>query len=82
MGADYLSVVGQYILACNGSVTCWILSHTRNAANGGDPRSLHLVGRAVDVAFDTTEDQDKFFSFITQLPVRAILHDDYVHIQW
>ena len=82
MGSDYLIVVGQYMLACNGSVACWILSHTRNATKGGDPRSRHLVGRAVDVVFDVTEDQEKFLSLITQLPVKAVTHGEYVHVQW
>lgn len=38
-----------------GSVISWIRSPIRNAEKGGHTFSLHLVGLAADVVFDTEE---------------------------
>jgi len=41
-----------------------------------------LIGQAGDVVFDVTENQEKFLSLITQLPVKAVTHGEYVDVQW
>jgi Peptidase M15 len=49
---QFAGAVRQYCLALGGSVTSWGRTPARNAAVGGDRRSLHLAWKAADVTYD------------------------------
>ncbi|HEY2992685.1 MAG TPA: hypothetical protein VGM22_07735 [Methylomirabilota bacterium] len=49
---EFAGAVRQFCIALNGSVTSWGRTPARNAAVGGDRRSLHQAWKAADVCYD------------------------------
>jgi hypothetical protein len=49
---EFCEKVREYCHVTRGSVTSWIRTPLHNAAVGGVPQSLHILGLAADVVFD------------------------------
>lgn len=68
-------------LAHNGSETSGVRSTRRNAAKNGNPNSLHLLGLAQDVVFDTPADQVLALDTAIKLGLYFKVESDHVHFQ-
>ena len=82
---DYQGYLQDMIVLClryNGSVTSWIRSPKRNENVGGVPDSLHLVGLAVDVAFDTPEDKEDAHKFAKSMGYDVVPYSGHLHIEY
>jgi hypothetical protein len=71
----------EYCLALGGSVTSWGRSTHHNAAVGGDPRSLHLTWRAVDVVYDVTPALSDALAVAAPLGLYVHREGDHDHVR-
>lgn len=94
MSPDHEDKVGRFALsvfryacAVAGSVTSWVRTPERNARVGGHPRSLHLVGLAMDVvpngnsALRPLEPHERA-AFASGFGLRLIVEGDHDHLEW
>ena len=65
----------------NGSETSGVRSPKRNLAKGGAADSLHLIGLAKDVIFDTPADQINALETAGSLGLHFKTEPDHVHFQ-
>jgi len=63
------------------SVTSWLRSHKHNAQVGGVADSRHLLGLAVDVVLDDTNDTREFETHAKHLGLQVIIEGDHLHVQ-
>lgn len=78
---EFTNLVALVLLFAEGSVVSWMRSRKRNRDVGGVDYSLHLVGLAVDVEFDTDDDKVRGIHMAERLGLLAIDEGDHVHIQ-
>jgi len=71
----------NYCGTLGGSVTSWGRTPRHNAAVGGDPRSLHLDWRAVDVVYDTMPPLDRAQDVARQLGLYVHREGDHDHVR-
>lgn len=64
-----------------GSVTSWVRSPARNKKVGGDDRSLHLYGLAVDVIFDDEAGKLAALVYAKRAGLSTLDEGDHVHLQ-
>lgn len=64
-----------------GSVTSWVRSPARNERVGGDERSLHLYGLAVDVIFDDSLSKHAAMIYAKRAGLSMVDEGDHVHFQ-
>jgi len=75
------NLVALVLLFADGSVTSWLRSKKHNEEVGGHPESLHLVGLAVDVVFDSHGQKMDGIHMAERLGLLAIDEGDHVHVQ-
>lgn len=63
------------------SVTSWLRSRKHNAQVGGVGDSRHLLGLAVDIVLDNTNDTAEFQEFAKQVGLQVIVEGDHLHVQ-
>ena len=78
---EFLDLVSLVVLSSEGTVTSWIRSRGRNDEVGGHPRSLHLVGMAVDVVFENDAEKKRAAVVADRLGLRVIDEGDHLHLQ-
>ena len=75
------NLIALVLLYSNGSVVSGLRSVKHNREVGGHENSLHLVGLAVDVVFDTEDDVVVGIRMAERLGLLAIVEQGHVHIQ-
>ena len=65
----------------HGSVTSWLRSTKHNAAVGGKPGSLHLLGLAVDLIFDDPDEKAQAAHSFARAGLWTINEGDHLHVQ-
>jgi uncharacterized protein YcbK (DUF882 family) len=63
------------------SVTSWLRSRKHNGQVGGVADSRHLLGLAVDVVLDDTNQVAEFHSQAATLGLQVIIEGDHLHVQ-
>jgi hypothetical protein len=63
------------------SVTSWLRTRRRNAADGGTDNSAHLYGLAVDVVPDDAADKPLLIAAAERLGLVALDEGDHVHLR-
>jgi len=79
--SEFLQHISCIAIHCGVSVTSWIRSKKRNEKVGGVPFSLHQVGLAVDLAWDTEEDREKAKYWCKRLGLSCLDEGDHLHVQ-
>jgi len=78
---EFLQCISCIAIHCNVSVTSWIRSKKRNEKVGGVPLSLHQIGMAVDLVWDTEEDKVNAQNWCTRLGLTCLDEGDHLHVQ-
>ena len=63
------------------SVTSWLRSRKHNGQVGGVADSRHLLGLAVDVVLDNTNDTMDFELMAKGIGLQVIAEGDHLHVQ-
>jgi len=79
--ADFIQMVMAICGAYGGSITSSWRSAAHNTAVGGNPQSLHLVGLAADIVFDTTAGKAQAIALAQRMGWGVLDEGDHVHVQ-
>lgn len=63
------------------SVTSWLRSRKHNAQVDGVPNSQHLIGAAMDVVLDDTNQTAEFTVWAARQGLQVIVEGDHLHVQ-
>jgi len=79
--AWFLSEMYELMRIFRGSVTSWLRSEERNEKKGGSAESLHLLGLALDVEFDSPGEQARALDAAKARGIHFLDEGDHVHFQ-
>jgi uncharacterized protein YcbK (DUF882 family) len=77
----FLATIQDILKTYKGSVTSWQRSPAHNHHVGGSPHSLHLLGLAVDVLFDSPQDKQAAIKLATTWGIHYLDEQTHVHFQ-
>jgi hypothetical protein len=78
---DFASALLAYCQTLGGSVTRWISTERHNLAVGGDARSLHLIGLAADIVYDSPPPIERARGVAEQLGLYVYREGDHDHLR-
>ena len=78
---SFCAIVHTIVIRNKGSVTSWIRSAKHNAAVGGVPNSLHLLGAAVDIVFDDPAGESQAIAEFTAAHIHTYKETDHLHAE-
>lgn len=79
--SDFAQNISTLLALHPGSILSWIRSSAWNTEVGGHPRSMHLVGLAVDIVPDPDTNMGDLIIFAERLGLNAINEGGHVHVQ-
>ena len=78
--AQLVSVVSK-IAGVQPQVTSWYRTPDENAAVGGKPNSLHLVGEAIDLVFGSSVEAARVQNIWRTIGLDAVDEADHLHLE-
>ncbi len=79
--SDFRDPIDLICAACGGSETSGMRSVKHNKFVDGVPSSLHLIGLAVDLIFDSHEGRELAQAMATRVGFLVLDEGDHLHIQ-